>query len=408
MHRDLKGANLLVNNRGELKITDFGLARPLEENRIKYTPGVVTRWYRPPELLFGSDIYDESIDIWGVGCIIAEMYTRRPLFGASSDLDQLKMVCCYCGTPTEETYPGVGKLPDYSKIQLKMEKRILKEFLIGKHIDEAAVDLIDRMLVMDPKKRISAKEALEHEYFTCDPLPCLPGEIQKFESSHVYTVQLQREKEMSMNKRNRPDEHFEHDNQPNQKRAHGQRYTDYDGTRTSDSYLRTHDQIRYGDRLTPPPPPPPPMEREREYRRDDSSERKDNRDYSAQGGYRDYSAQGGYRDYSERKDHRDYSERKDHRDCNERKDHRDHSEHNEQGTYRDRREHREHNPHRDEKDYARIGPRNSHSHNRHEPPAVPTERKVFNSKPPTPEVTRRVSEAAAHERNRRAVSYDDL
>ena len=77
MHRDLKGANLLVNNKGELKITDFGLARPIEENRIKYTPGVVTRWYRPPELLFGSDIYNESIDIWGAGCIIAEMYLRQ-------------------------------------------------------------------------------------------------------------------------------------------------------------------------------------------------------------------------------------------------------------------------------------------------------------------------------------------
>ena len=196
MHRDLKGANLLVNNKGELKITDFGLARPIEENRIKYTPGVVTRWYRPPELLFGSDIYNESIDIWGAGCIIAEMYLRKPLFGASSDLDQLKLVSYYCGTPTEETYPGVTELPDYSKVQLKMEKRSLREYLETKKLDDPVIDLVDRMLVMDPKQRITARDAIEHEYFKTDPLPCLPSEIDKFESSHVYTVESrEREKE---------------------------------------------------------------------------------------------------------------------------------------------------------------------------------------------------------------------
>lgn len=190
MHRDLKSANLLVNNRGELKITDFGLARPLEENRIKYTPGVVTRWYRPPELLLSSDIYDESVDIWGAGCIIAEMYLRKPLFGANNDLEQLKLVFRYCGTPTEESYPGASKLPDFDKLELKPEKRILSQYLKSKGVDAEAVDLIDKMLALDPKQRISAEKALQHRYFQCHPLPCLPSQIGQFESSHSYTVQM--------------------------------------------------------------------------------------------------------------------------------------------------------------------------------------------------------------------------
>ena len=360
----------MVNNRGELKITDFGLARPIEENRIKYTPGVVTRWYRPPELLFGSDIYDESIDIWGVGCIIAEMYMRKPLFGASGDLDQLKMVCFYCGTPTEETYPGVGKLPDFSKVQLKPEKRILKDFLESKHIDKEAIDLIDQMLMMDPKKRITAKEALEHEYFTSDPLPCLPSEIEKFESSHVYTVQQQKEKEMAMmgNKRNR---YEDHEDQQNSKRGNGHRYMDYDARdhEHGSRHSRSHERIKYSDRLTPPPPPPPPpIERERERERDYDKDSRDHRDYRGHGD----------REYR-RRDHRDL-ESYGHRH-NERRDRHEH----------DRTEH----------------------HNIND---VPTERRVFSSSATaTPQIKRHVTETpppaapkSSLELSRRTVLYDDL
>ncbi len=176
MHRDMKGANLLLNNRGELKITDFGLARPLEENRVKYTPGVVTRWYRPPELLFGSTNYNKSIDLWGAGCILAEMYLHKPLFGAGNDLEQIEMVCRYCGTPSEETLPGVSSFPDFGKVKLQPYPRCLKEHLIERRIDPQAADLIDQLLVLDPKKRLTATEALQHSYFTSDPLPCQPSE----------------------------------------------------------------------------------------------------------------------------------------------------------------------------------------------------------------------------------------
>lgn len=262
MHRDLKGANLLVNNKGELKITDFGLARPIEEGRQKYTPGVVTRWYRPPELLFGSEIYDESLDVWGAGCIIAEMYLRKPLFGAESDLEQLKMLCLYCGTPNEESYPGVSQLPDYSKVQLKMENRILKEFLISKKIDSAGVDLINSMLVMDPKKRPTAAQALNHEYFKCEPFPCLPGDIQKFESSHVYTVQQQKEKERdeleqkNNNNSNNINRQFD--------RRKQQSNRDFDHYQTHNvNFSRNsseHENQKYPRHHHIPPPPPPPLQ----------------------------------------------------------------------------------------------------------------------------------------------------
>lgn len=294
MHRDLKGANLLVSNRGELKITDFGLARPLEENRIKYTPGVVTRWYRPPELLFGSEIYNESVDIWGAGCIIAEMYLRRPLFGAESDLDQLRLVFKYCGFPTEESYPGVSKLPDYSKLEAphssSMEKRILKDFLLSKGVDAAGASLIDWMLSVDPKKRPSAQEALSHEYFKCEPLPCQPGEISKFESSHVYTVQLQKEKEKMLDRRDQQgkerertkhvnkdgDYHRNHHrsdtrNENNFKRSRHEPLDYHSGSDNersghihshtqshTHSHAHSHDRLNIRNNLPPPPPPPPP------------------------------------------------------------------------------------------------------------------------------------------------------
>ena len=129
LHRDIKGANILLNNRGELRITDFGLARPLEENREHYTPGVVTRWYRPPELLFGSTQYGPAVDLWGAGCILAEMHTKKPLLPGDSDLNQIELIARLCGTPTAQNMPSVAQLPDFQRIRLASHRRrILDEF----------------------------------------------------------------------------------------------------------------------------------------------------------------------------------------------------------------------------------------------------------------------------------------
>lgn len=101
LHRDIKGANLLVNNKGELKITDFGLSREMNNEANKYTNRVVTRWYRAPELLLGSDCYDQSIDIWSVGLIFAELITNEPLFPGTSEYHMIDLIFQKLGYPTD-------------------------------------------------------------------------------------------------------------------------------------------------------------------------------------------------------------------------------------------------------------------------------------------------------------------
>ncbi|KAF8202220.1 kinase-like domain-containing protein [Pholiota molesta] len=113
LHRDLKPNNLLIASNGVLKIADFGLARDYADPGYKMTCQVITRWYRPPELLFGSRYYSSAVDIWSVGCIFAELMLRIPYLPGESDMDQLKTIFRALGTPTEEEWPGHTKLPDY-------------------------------------------------------------------------------------------------------------------------------------------------------------------------------------------------------------------------------------------------------------------------------------------------------
>ena len=113
LHRDIKGSNLLVNNRGELKLADFGLARWDALEGRHYTNRVITLWYRPPELLLGVTEYKAEIDIWSVGCILVEMYIRRPLFHGHDEISQLESIFKICGTPTDEIWPSMKSLPWY-------------------------------------------------------------------------------------------------------------------------------------------------------------------------------------------------------------------------------------------------------------------------------------------------------
>ena len=111
LHRDLKPNNLLVNRKGIVKITDFGLAKAYGSPNRQYTHLVVTRWYRAPELLFGARIYGTGIDVWAMGCILAELLLRVPFVAGETDLDQLAKIFQALGTPTEETWPKHTKLP---------------------------------------------------------------------------------------------------------------------------------------------------------------------------------------------------------------------------------------------------------------------------------------------------------
>ena len=108
LHRDIKASNLLLNNRGELKIADFGLARSLNTDEERpYTNRVITLWYRPPELLLGNEVYGPEVDMWSTGCILGELYNRRPVFRAENEIDQLEAISKVCGTPTPAAWPTV-------------------------------------------------------------------------------------------------------------------------------------------------------------------------------------------------------------------------------------------------------------------------------------------------------------
>ncbi|CDS10671.1 hypothetical protein LRAMOSA11157 [Lichtheimia ramosa] len=184
LHRDIKAANLLINNEGILQIADFGLARGVEEENREYTSCVVTRWYRPPELFLGERRYTSAIDMWGVGCILGELLKLRPILQGTDDIDQLKRIFHLCGSPNESNMPGWQNLPDASKFQFDTCPRRLKEEF--SKYDPLAVDLLDKLLVLDHHKRLTALDALDHDYFYTSPGPANPSELPKYEHSHEY------------------------------------------------------------------------------------------------------------------------------------------------------------------------------------------------------------------------------
>ncbi|KAJ0173641.1 hypothetical protein K1T71_010790 [Dendrolimus kikuchii] len=179
MHRDLKPANLLINHEGILKIADLGLARLYWPNGGRpYSHQVATRWYRAPELLYGARYYTEKVDLWAVGCIIAEMITKQPLFAGESDIEQLAIVLQHLGTPTELIWPGHTELPDFHKITFpESEPTPWNELLSD--VDPDAIHLVKSFIMYDANNRIPAKEALRHVWFQNAPPPALLEDMPK-------------------------------------------------------------------------------------------------------------------------------------------------------------------------------------------------------------------------------------
>ncbi|OOQ87575.1 Serine/threonine-protein kinase bur1 [Penicillium brasilianum] len=194
LHRDMKAANLLISNGGILQIADFGLARPFDEPppqagkgggeaKREYTALVVTRWYRPPELLLQLRRYTSAIDMWGVGCVFGEMFKGKPILSGSSDLNQTQLIFSLVGTPTEENMPGWSSLPGCDGVKSFGHKpgNLSQVF---KDLSPVAVSLLTELLKLDWRKRINAIDALKHPYFTTPPLPAKPGEIPHYQDSH--------------------------------------------------------------------------------------------------------------------------------------------------------------------------------------------------------------------------------
>ncbi|KAG6386767.1 hypothetical protein SASPL_151941 [Salvia splendens] len=164
LHRDLKPGNLLVNADCQLKICDFGLARTSRDNGEFMTEYVVTRWYRAPELLLSCDNYGTSIDIWSVGCILAEILGRKPIFPGTDSLSQLRLIISVLGSQPEADLEFIDNAKARAYVQSLNFPGKVNFSSLYPHADTLAIDLLERMLVFDPTKRISVAEALSHPY----------------------------------------------------------------------------------------------------------------------------------------------------------------------------------------------------------------------------------------------------
>ncbi|XP_057430682.1 cyclin-dependent kinase C-2-like [Lotus japonicus] len=195
LHRDIKGSNLLIDNEGNLKLADFGLARSFSnEHNANLTNRVITLWYRPPELLLGATRYGPAVDMWSVGCIFAELLHGKPIFPGKDEPEQLNKIFELCGAPDEVNWPGVSKTPWYNQFKpSRPMKRRLRE--VFRHFDRHALELLEKMLTLDPSQRITAKDALDAEYFWADPLPCDPKSLPKYESSHEFQTKKKRQQQ---------------------------------------------------------------------------------------------------------------------------------------------------------------------------------------------------------------------
>ncbi|EGV62181.1 mitogen activated protein kinase 2 [Yamadazyma tenuis] len=169
LHRDLKPGNLLVNADCELKICDFGLARGFsedpEQNAGFMTEYVATRWYRAPEIMLSFTNYTKAIDIWSVGCILAELLGGKPIFRGKDYVDQLNQILLILGTPKESTLTKIGSVRAQNYVRSLPYTRKVEYSELFPTANPLALDLLEHMLTLDPYERITVDEALKHPYF---------------------------------------------------------------------------------------------------------------------------------------------------------------------------------------------------------------------------------------------------
>lgn len=168
IHRDLKPLNLLVSANKILKIADFGLARSYHPGHTRrLTREVMTMWYRCPEILLGIPMYGLAADIWSVGCIFAEMLALQPLFPGPhvAEIEQIMLIFSQQGTPNEQTWPGVTRLAYYNPVFPQFSKRPFHPSITDR-IEHNGLNLLEGFLTINPQNRITARQALDHPYFT--------------------------------------------------------------------------------------------------------------------------------------------------------------------------------------------------------------------------------------------------
>jgi cyclin-dependent kinase 12/13 len=180
IHRDLKASNLLLNRKGELKIADWGLARSWNEDMKRLTNKVITLWYRPPELLLGALEYSPKIDMWSVGCIIAEMFRRSGFLKGKDEATQLDIIFRTCGHPSVEDWPDLevkcklwkkfAPSGDQPRLPNRLAEALKHNLPQPKWMTDNAIHLISKLMELNPGKRWSAEQALDADYFFENPI----------------------------------------------------------------------------------------------------------------------------------------------------------------------------------------------------------------------------------------------
>ncbi|XP_053674406.1 cyclin-dependent kinase 10 [Anopheles nili] len=179
IHRDLKVSNLLLTDNGTLKIADFGLARYMSDSKKPMTPGLVTLWYRPPELLFGSAQQTTAVDMWATGCILGELLTHKPLLPGTSEISQIELIINLLGTPKSAIWPEFDSLPLVQNFTLKEQpyNNLKSKFPF---LSKAGFELLNKLFMYNPQSRASAKQCLISKYLNEAPLPCDPKLMPTF------------------------------------------------------------------------------------------------------------------------------------------------------------------------------------------------------------------------------------
>uniref|UniRef100_A0A0D9X3R6 Protein kinase domain-containing protein n=1 Tax=Leersia perrieri TaxID=77586 RepID=A0A0D9X3R6_9ORYZ len=192
LHRDIKGANLLLDNNGVLKIADFGLATFFNPNQKQHlTSRVVTLWYRPPELLLGATNYGAAVDLWSAGCILAELLSGKPIMPGRTEVEQLHKIFKLCGSPSEDFWANL-KLSRATIFKPQHPyRRCVND--VYKDFPPPALALLDCLLAVEPENRGTAGSALGSEFFTTKPYACDPSSLPKYPPSKEYDAKLRDE-----------------------------------------------------------------------------------------------------------------------------------------------------------------------------------------------------------------------